>query len=76
MGLCKSWTSYPGQYSDLSEGATEARGKVLIFKQKTPSFHTTEFSYINFFLIEKRPNFGFLGGPESLIKIKCLFSWI
>ena len=23
--LCKSWTSYPGQYSDLSEGATKAK---------------------------------------------------
>ena len=22
-GLCKSWTFYPGQYSDLSEGATK-----------------------------------------------------
>ena len=25
------------------------RGKVLIFKPKSPSFHTTEFSYINIF---------------------------
>ena len=23
--LCKSWTSYPGQYSGLSEGATKAK---------------------------------------------------
>ena len=22
---CKSWTSYPGQYSDLSEGATKTK---------------------------------------------------
>ena len=22
-GLCKSWTFYPGQYSDLTEGATK-----------------------------------------------------
>ena len=24
-GLCKSWTSYPGQYADLSEGATKTK---------------------------------------------------
>ena len=28
---------------------TSRRGKVPIFKPKTPSFHTTEFSYINVF---------------------------
>ena len=28
---------------------TNRRGKVLIFKPKAPSFHTTEFSHINFF---------------------------
>ena len=22
-GLCKSWTFYPGQYSDLSKGSTK-----------------------------------------------------
>ena len=24
-GLCKSWTSYPGQHSDLSEGAPKTK---------------------------------------------------
>ena len=35
--------------------------KVLIFKPKAPSFHTTEFSHISFF---PKENFRFLGGPE------------
>ena len=30
-------------------GTTSRRGKVLIFKPKAPSFHTTEFSYLNYF---------------------------
>ena len=59
--------------------STSRQGKALIFKPKAPSFYTAEFSYIDFFPIENRPNFRFLGRPEqdvrARIKNKYLFSW-
>ena len=38
---------------------TSIPGKVTIFKQKAPSFHTTEFSYLNYFPQKIDQIFGF-----------------
>ena len=52
---------------------TSKRGKVLIFKSKAPSFHTKEFSYINFFPQQKKQIFGFWVGQSLKLRRNTCF---
>ena len=52
---------------------TNRRGKVLIFKPKAPSFHTTKFSHINLFPEKKDQIFGFWVGQSLKLRTNTCF---
>ena len=56
--------------------ATTSRwGKVPIFKQKAPSFHASEFSYINFFLQKTDQILGFWACRGLKLRRNTCFCW-
>ena len=52
---------------------TSRRGKVPIFKPKAPSFHTTEFSYLNYFPQKIDQIFGFWAGQGLKLRRNTCF---
>ena len=52
---------------------TSRRDKVLIFKPKAPSFHTTEFSRMNIFPQKIDPIFGFWAGQSLKLRRNTCF---
>ena len=55
------------------KATTSTRGKVLISKPKAPSFHTTKFSYINFFPYKIDQILGFWAGQSLKLRRNTFF---
>ena len=62
-----------GTYVTRIASYNKRPGKVAIFKPKAPSFHTTEFSYLNYFPWKIDQIFGFWAGQGLKLRRNTCF---